>query len=163
MKGLLELGQALAEYLREQGVEAVTAWTPERRLRPGKAVVAVSLRKLESGPPGFQNYLGERYNQETEQWEELYGKKVELTFGLDVYAATAQEVQAGLEVLGTALEQRGAAGMAPVELSAGETEYQSESRRYVCPVQARFSAWATAVSRGEGEFLDFEVRGESEG
>ena len=136
-------------------MEAVTAWTPERRLRPGKAVVAVSLRKLESGPPGFQNYLGERYNQETEQWE--------LTFGLDVYAATAQEVQAGLEVLGTALEQRGAAGMAPVELSAGETEYQSESRRYVCPVQARFSAWATAVSRGEGEFLDFEVRGESEG
>ena len=160
MKGVQELRQALARYLTEKGLEAVTAWGEQRRCRPGRAVAAVSLRGMECKGSGLQDYLGERFDGDRGQWEELYGKKVELTFGLDVYAATAQEVQAGLEALGTALEQRGAAGMAPVELSAGETEYQSESRRYVCPVQARFSAWATAVSRGEGEFLDFEVRGE---
>lgn len=161
MKGLQELRQALAAFLRERGVEAVTAWGPERRMKAGEAVAAVSLRGFESGAPGFQDYLGERYNDQEGCWEELYGKRVELTFGLDLYAATAEGVQAGLDALSAALGEKGPAGLCPVGLSAGETVYQSGSGRYFCPVQARFSAWATAVSREEGSFLDFEVRGET--
>ena len=92
MKGLQELRTALARYLKEQGMEAAAAWGEERRLRAGKAVAVVSLRGFESGTPGFQNYLGERYNTAEGRWEELYGKRVELTFGLDVYAASAEEV-----------------------------------------------------------------------
>ena len=125
MKGLQELRGALAGFLREHGLEAVTAWGPERRPRAGGPVAAVSLRGFESGPPGFQDYLGERYDEAKGGWEELYGKRVELTFGLDVYAA-----------------------------------FQSGSGRYCCPVQARFWVWAVAVSREDGAFLDFEVRGE---
>lgn len=160
MKGLQELRDALAAFLRERGLEAVTAWGPEGRLRAGEPVAAVSLRGFESGPPGFQDYLGERYNEDSGCWEELYGKRVELTFGLDVYAASAEGVQAGLDVLHAALGERGPAGLRPVGVSVGETVYQSGSGRYFCPVQARFSAWAAAVSREDGSFLDFEVRGE---
>lgn len=160
MKGLQELRQALADYLCRQGLEAVTAWGPEKRQRPGGAVAAVSLRGLESGPPGFQDYLGERYDAESGRWEELYGKRVELTFGLDLYAATAEKIQAGLDVLSLALGQGGPGGMKPAGFSAGETVYQEKSGRYFCPVQAKFYAWATAVSREDGAFLDFEVRGE---
>lgn len=162
MKGLQELRQALAEQLRKRGVEAVTAWGPEKRRAPGKAMVVVSLRRAESTPPGFQGYLGERYDPVKGRWEELYGKRVELLFGLDVYAESAEEVQAGLDALGAALEDQGPAGMTAVEVSMGETAYQSGSRRYVCPVEARFSAWATAVRGEEDSFLDFEVRGERE-
>ena len=150
----------LAEHLEEKGLPAVTAWGEERRLRPGKAMAVVSLRGFESGPPGFRDYLGERYDPEKGCWEELYGKRVELTFGLDLYGETAEEVQRGLDVLGGILEGEGPEGLKPVGLSAGETVYDGESRRYRCPVQARFSVWATAVSREESTFLDFEVRGE---
>lgn len=160
MKGLQELRRALAAFLREKGLDAVTAWGPEKRLRPGKAVAAVSLRGFESAPPGFQDYLGERYNAQAGCWEELYGKKAALTFGLDLYAASAEEIQAGLDALSLALSGDGPKGMRPVAFSAGETGYQSESGRYFCPAQAKFAVWVTTVSREDGSFLDFEVRGE---
>ena len=72
MKGLQELRGALAGFLREHGLEAVTAWGPERRPRAGGPVAAVSLRGFESGPPGFQDYLGERYDEAKGGWEELW-------------------------------------------------------------------------------------------
>lgn len=161
MRGIQELRQSLADYLREKGLAAVTAWSQEGRGPAGKAVAAVSLRGLESGPPGFQDYLGERYDEGTGRWEELYGKKVELTFGLDLCAATAQGVQEGLDALSAALGEEGPRGLRPVAFSAGETAYDGGSRRYVCPVQARFMAWCTAVAAEDGVFTDFEVRGET--
>lgn len=161
MTGTAQLRRALRDYLEEKGLAAVTAWSSEKRLRPGAAVSAVSLRGLESSAPGYQDYLGERYNEPAGVWEELYGKKMELTFGLDLTAETAEEVQRGLEVLGTALSEGGPAGMVPAGWSAGETVYQSESKRYFCPVQAAFRVWAVAAAREDGTFLDFEVRGEN--
>lgn len=161
MKGVQELGRKLAEYLESKGLDAVTAWGEGKRLRPERVIAAVSLRAMESGPPGFQNYLGERYNGESGCWEELYGKRVELTFGLDLYAATAQEVQAGLDLLSGVLSEGGPGGMEPVGFSTGETVYRQEERRYFCPVQARFGVWAVAAAREDGSFLDYEVKGES--
>lgn len=161
MKGVQELRRALAEYLEGKGLEAVTAWGEGRRPRPGGVIAAVSLRGMESGEPGFQSYLGERYNGESGCWEELYGKRVELTFGLDLYAATAEEVQAGLDVLSAALSGGGPEGMEPVGFSTGETLYRQAERQYFCPVQARFGVWAVAAAREDGSFLDFEVRGEN--
>lgn len=156
-----ELRTALAQYLERQGVAAVTAWSEEERKRPGKAVCAVSLRSMEGGPPGFRDYLGERFNEETGAWEELYGKKLRLTFGLDLYGGSAQAVQEGLDALTAALEGGVAAGLRVSGFSAGETKYRGEERRYVCPVQAVFEAWSYAVAQEGGAFLDFEVKGES--
>lgn len=161
MKGVEELRRALAGFLRENGLEAVEAWNRERRPGPGKALAAVSLRGLESGGAGFQNYLGERYDEDSGQWEERYGKRVELTFGLDLYAATAGEVQTGLDTLREALDKEGPAGMTALEFSAGEAVYEAAQRRYMCPAQAKFSAWAVAAVREDGTFLDFEVKGEA--
>lgn len=156
-----ELRRRLAEYLESKGLEAVTAWGEERRPRPGRAVAVVSLRAMESAQPGFQSYLGERYDEERGCWEELYGKRVELTFGMDLYAATAEAVQAGLDALSAALGEGGPEGMEPLDFSAGETVYRQEDRRYFCPVQARLGVWAVAAAREDGAFLDYEVRGES--
>ena len=161
MKGVQELRQELAGYLTQHGLEAMPAWGEEKRQRLGKAVAAVSLRGMECKGSGLQDYLGERFDRESGQWEELYGKTVELTFGLDVYAATAEEVHSGLELLIAALDRDGPAGMKVVELSLGEPVYKQESKGYVCPVQGRFQVWAVAVDREDGSFLDFEVRGEN--
>lgn len=163
MKGVEELRRALAGFLRENGLEAVEAWNGEKRPRPGKAMAAVSLRGLESGGAGFQNYLGERYDEQSGQWEERYGKRVELTFGLDLYAASAREVQEGIDTLRDALDREGPQGMKAVEFSAGETAYEADSRRYMCPARAKFQVWAVAAVREDGTFLDFEVKGEKNG
>ena len=159
MRTIEELRSLLANHLKSHGLAAVTAWEETPRRLPGKAVAAVSLRSMESGPPGFQNYLGERFDEEKGEWLELYGKKVELRFGLDLYAATANEVQKGLNLLTDAL-QEGPAGLRPAGFTAGETMYNENMKRYCCPVEARFAAWAVAVTREDGSFLDFEVKGD---
>ena len=159
MNGTEELSRRLADHLTSKGLRAVTAWTGRQRAGDGETVAAVSLRARESGPPGFQNYLGERFDQESGTWEELYGKQEELTFGLDLYGDTAEKVQAALDTLADILDQGGPEGLRPAEFSAGETVYRAEERRYVCPVQARFRVWSYAVAREEGTFLDFDVRG----
>lgn len=161
MTGAEELRERLAKYLLENGLEAVTAWGGQGRLRAGHAVAAVSLRASKSGVPGFQDYLGERYDEETGRWVELYGKRVKLTFGLDLYAGTAREVQDGLDALAEVLGKGGPAGLRPTAFSAGETEYLAEARRYFCPVQAEFEAWSYAETAEDGAFLDFTVRGET--
>ena len=56
--GLDSLRETAADWLREKGIEAVTAWPGGDRSRRAGAVAAVSLRACESGPGGFQDYLG---------------------------------------------------------------------------------------------------------
>ena len=163
MRGTEELRRGLVRYLAGAGVEAVAAWPGEHRSQAGQAVAAVSLRACSVGPPGFQDYLGERYDEAAGRWEELYGKKVRLTFGLDLYAATAAQVQEGLDALTAALARGGPEGLRPVAFSAGETVWRKEAGRYFCPVQAEFEAWSYAVTGEDGAFLDFTVRGESRG
>lgn len=84
--GLDGLREKLAVFLREQGLQAMTDWPVEPRELLDGPVAVVSLRGCRAGPAGFQHYLGERYDREREQWVEVYGQKVQLTFGLDLYA-----------------------------------------------------------------------------
>lgn len=161
MRGTEELVTALAGYLEKGGLRAVTAWSGNPRQRPGKAVAAISLRALESEGAGFQNYLGERYDAERGQWEERYGRRMKLTFGLDLSGAGAEDVRKGLDTLRDLLDQGGPEGMEIQEISAGETAYEEGARRYVCPVRAVIWAWAVVTAWEDGTaFLDFEVRGE---
>ena len=84
--GLESVRRAMADYLNEKGVRAITAWPAAPRQEREEPVVVVSLRGCRAGAASFQNYLGDRFDQETGRWEERYGKKAELTFGLDIYA-----------------------------------------------------------------------------
>lgn len=160
MKDIQALRQQLVRYLTDHGLKAFSAWGESGRMIPGKAVAVVSLRGLKSEGAGLQNYLGETYNASTGQWEERYGRKVELTFGLDLYAATAEEVQAGVDALREILDGEGPEGLACGNLTVGETGYRQGDRRYYCPAQAVFQVWAVATAGEDGTFLDFTVRGE---
>ena len=89
--GLDGLRERLAAFLREKGLRAMTDWPAEPREQLDGPVAVVSLRGCQAGPAGFQHYLGERYDKEREQWVEVYGQKVQFTFGLDLYARPAPE------------------------------------------------------------------------
>lgn len=161
--GLNRVREALTEYLRSRGIHAVTAWSEETGKRHGKPVVAVSLRESRGIGAGFQNYLGERYNEAEGRWEELYGRKLELTFGLDLYGGHergAAGCQDAFDQLADALSAGGPNGLRLGALSCGETEFDRETGLFHCSAELEASAWMYAVSAGDdGVLLDFEVRG----
>ena len=161
--GLERIREKLADYLTKQGVPAAAAWPVKEREKLTGAVAAVSLRGCSAGPSGFQDYLGERYDAESGQWQELYGRKAELTFGLDLYAPAETEgevLQAAFDTLADALTKGCPQGLSLVEFSCGETVYDKQARLLRRPAQAVCQAYLHAVTRPGGLFVDFELRGE---
>ncbi len=160
--GLERICQVVADYLNERGVAAVTAWPAAPRQEREEPVAVVSLRGCRAGPSGFQNYLGERYDEASGRWEERYGKKAELTFGLDLYAPEkggGEMLQRAFDALAGALLLGGPEGIDLRELSCGQTVWDSESQRLKRPAEAVGTAWLCAVTDGSGAFVYFELRG----
>ena len=81
----------MADYLSANGVAAEPAWSGRERTALTGPKAVVSVRKCQVGPAGFQDYLGERFDEDSGQWRELYGRKAELTLGLDLYAPEETE------------------------------------------------------------------------
>ena len=160
--GLEHIRRNMADYLKEQGICALTAWPANPRQEQEEPVVLVSLRGCRAGPACFQNYLGDRFGQESGCWEERYGKKAELTFGLDIYApekGDGEAVQRAFDALAGALILGGPEGLDVQSFSCGETCRDGESRRLKRPVEAVCSAIFCVVSSVDGSFVDFELRG----
>ncbi|MBQ8852145.1 MAG: hypothetical protein IJZ66_06895, partial [Oscillibacter sp.] len=63
-RGMDVIRERMTQYLQEQDINAITAWPKDERVKQEGAVVVVSLRKCQSGPAGFQDYLGELFNEE---------------------------------------------------------------------------------------------------
>lgn len=160
--GLEKISRKLAGYLSGRGVPAVTAFPAAPRKEEARPVAVVSLRGCKAAGSGFQNYLGERYEEETGRWEERYGHQAELTFGLDLYAperGDGEALQKAFDTLAGALLLDGPEGMELKELSCGETVRDGESRRLKRPVEAVFTLYLSAVVDAGGAFTDFELRG----
>ena len=156
--------ERMADYLQGQGIEAQCAYPEMSRVRRDGAVAAVSLRACQGGPEGFRDYLGERYDEESGQWQELYGRKIVLTFGLDLYAPQgcgAAGIQEAFDRMAEALRREGPPGLSLQELSCGETEFDREAGLYHRKVEAVCQGYLYAVADEGGTFLDFIVRGES--
>lgn len=120
--------------------------------------------RVRERPAGFSGYLGQRLNPDTQAWEERYGKTVKLTFGLDLYAAPGAD-PAALEQIWAALAQAclppGPKGLTVGTFSCGETDYDQQARLLKRPAQLVCTALLVSGSTQEqGEFLDFEIRGE---
>ena len=157
--------ERVAAFLNQNGVEAVCAYPDSRRTRRTGVVAAVSVRACQGGPEGFRDYLGERYDETTGQWQELYGRRITLTLGLDLYAhqeSGAAEIQKAYDRLAEAFQWEGPAGLVLQELSCGETEFDREAGLFHRPVTAVCRGFLYAVASEGGAFLDFSVRGEVE-
>ena len=157
------LREAMADWLREKGIGAVTAWPGGDRGRRSGAVAAVSLRVCESGPGGFQDYLGERYDAASASWREIYGKKLRVVFSLDLYAPSQggeATCQTAFDRMAEALQREGPQGLKVLRLSRGEVRFDEAQGLFCCPVEAECRAWLYAETDGSGSFLDFVVKGE---
>lgn len=153
---------AVAAWLREQGVNAREGWSALDRVRLAAPAAVVTVREYAARPGGFENYLGERYSPEKGVWEELYGKKVEVKLGLDLYGpevCSEQELQRTAEELVRLLTLGGPEGLQVGEVTCGETVWDEKQRLLRRTMTARCTAWLQAVGHEGAEFLDFELRG----
>lgn len=159
--GTEQMCQAMADYLTNHGISAAAAFPQTMRKEAGPVAV-VFLRGCQAESSGFQDYLGERFNEETGLWEELFGKKAKITFGLDLYAGEkgdGQQLQQAFDQLAGALILGGPDGLRVEGFSCGQTEYDGESRRLKRSVQAVCTVYLSAVEHSGGKFVDFELRG----
>lgn len=160
--GIERIREEMARYLNSHGVRALTAWPGQERSALTGPAAAVSLRSCQAGPSGFQDYLGERFNPDSGRWEELYGKRAELRLGLDLYAGAGtdgQDLQSAFDRLVRALQQGGPQGVQVLEISGGETAFDSAQGLLHRPVEALCRVWLCAAAEPGGEFLDFDIRG----
>ena len=124
--------EQMAAFLRQQGVDAVCAYPEERRRQRSGPVAAVSLRACQGGPGGFRDYLGERYDESTGQWQELQHRppgdphlRARTSLG-----ESAGELQTAYDRMAEAFQWEGPAGLALRELSCGETEFDRAAGLY---------------------------------
>ena len=162
MKGLEQLREEVARFLRSAGIDAVTAWNNADRVRRRAPVVAVSLRGVQGGPAGLADYLGEWLDPESGKWEERYGRRAKLTLGLDIYAPESSGgagCAAAFARLGEALAGGRPAGLDVEELSCGEAAFDKTAGLFRCPAQMTCRVFLYASRTEDGVFTDFEVRG----
>lgn len=163
MTGLDKVRACMVRALGEAGIKAVEAFPAEGRKKLRGPVAVVSVRSCESGPGSFRDYLGERYDRETGGWQELYGQRMKIAFGLDLYAPNeggAAGCQVAFDALVSALSGGEAAGLKIKELSRGEVRFDQGAGLLHCPVKAVCEAYLYVVAEADGDFLDFEIKGE---
>ena len=162
MTCLEELRQALVRYLNACGVSAIAAWESGKKVRRDEAVITVSLRGCEGGPAGFQDYLGEFWNEEKGCWVERYGRKAELSFGLDLWGPRSSGESACTELfskLAQVLTVGSPEGLVLREISCGETVFDEDEGLFHCPVKAVGTVFLETSLDESGVFTDFTVKG----
>lgn len=152
----------MADYLSANGVAAEPAWSGRERTALAGPKAVVSVRKCQVGPAGFQDYLGEQFDKDSGQWRELYGRKAELTLGLDLYApeeTEGAELERAVFRLARALVRGGPPDVGVKELAWGETERDGKSRLLRRTVRAVCVVCLTGEEEPSAVFSEFEVRG----
>jgi len=156
------LRQALLDHLAAAGIRVLAAWPKEDRVRYESPLVVVDLRTLTTEEAGFQHYLGERFSQENQRWEERYGQKIAVCFALDLYSPrkiAEDGLQRLMDQIADALAQEGPAGLHVREVSWGKTSYDRSCDMLTRAGEVLCEGLLCAVRDEEGSFLSFEVRG----
>ena len=160
MMGLQTVAEQLAAFFRKYGVNAVAAWPCETWEAGGEPVATVELKRWEGGPAGLKDYLGERWNEEKQAWEELYGSRAKFTFAIGLYSTTAADCLLLMEKIAGVLQQKRPDGLTVQSLTCGETKYDRETGRFLRQAELTGQAFVYAAADESGVFLTFEVRGE---
>jgi hypothetical protein len=161
---LEQVQQGLIDYLVSQDIHAIPAWQKESRKAHRTAVAVVSLKSLELTSLGQQNYLGERVEEGGTLRIPIYGRKLALTFGLDLYApkGEAEQCHALFAQLGQALCLSGPEGLTVEKLCCGEIRYDSEADCLTCSAELVTGAWCYLTTQEDGEEItEFIVKGDT--
>lgn len=163
MTDLAMLRESMTEFLTEQGLRALSAWPQEARTARTAPLILVRLGQAEAGAAGFDQYLGQRYDQPTRTWTEAYGCALEVTYVLTLYSPEETGEVGCRDLLEqvAALFLRGRPGGLPVTgWSMGETAFHRESGMYRGDLRVRCRAVLTQEDSGDQVFRGFDVKGE---
>lgn len=142
---------------------SVTGWQGKQKYRYDQPVISVSVGKTTGTDAGFSGYIGLEYDEEKDTYVELYGKKLDMTLILDIFApadekggVSCSEVFAALAaVLGDI-----GGGIKIREISCGDVSYDRDTDMYKCRAEANFTAYLYAKAQDDTEFLTFTLKGE---
>ena len=83
---------AVCNTLITGGISAAISQSPIRaKMRHSSPVVTVGLKGGENISCGFAEYMGMRFDEDTSQFIETYGKRMEMSLALHIYSPKAQE------------------------------------------------------------------------
>lgn len=153
----------LADRLRDYGLESISAWPQERRRGTDGPVVLVGLEKMNCSPAGLQDYLGQRLDESTGQWEDLYGRRAKLVFTLDILAEPRVGMQACRETLDRVIrcvQTEKPTGLSVKELTGEEPEYDEKEGLLKLRCRLTCEGWMCTAGEEAGTFLDFSLRGD---
>lgn len=153
----------LVKGLREYGLDCISAWPQERRKGFAGPVVLVGVEKINCFPAGMQDYLGQRLDESTGQWEELHGRRAQLVFTLDILAQPNMGVQACRERLSQVIrcvQTEKPTGLSVKELVGEEPEYDEKEGLLKLRCRLICEGWLCTDGEQAGTFLDFSLRGD---
>ena len=158
---LAQIRSALTAALLAGGAAAADARPERERTRLTEPLVAVELLRAESAGAGFCDYLGEREN-EAGVTVELYGRRLSVTFALELYAprdAGAAACHALFDRVTGILQTGLPAGLRLKTISCSPVEFDRTLGLYHCRAEAVCLAYLYAQAAEGGLLLDFELKG----
>lgn len=159
MKELRQIRDAVISALREGGLAAEAAfpskWTAERKT----ALATVAVGAAEGRNIGFSGYLGEARDADGTV-REVYGKRLEGSVMVDVWAERAQDCENGAETAAAVLLGGLPEGIRPGELSWEALSWEKKMGLFLRRGRLRCEALFLAEGEEEtGVFLDFILKG----
>ena len=148
--------------LEQGGLSVVTEYPTQKQAKATEPVVLLSVEQFQLEDMGFSNYLGERWNTDTHQWEECYGRKGRLTLSVQVVAPPRQAGEAvrGVTALATkALQEAQGTPLKLTSLQWGALGYKSQFDALCREGIALYEGILTAREEQSDLFLAIEVKG----
>lgn len=154
--------KAVCDAVTRCGTLAMCRYPAGTKLKYHQPAVAVYIKESRSVPSGFGEYIGTRTTPEGGE-AEIYGKKLEMTVGFDVFSPEGEKYGAEgcSRAIGTVLN---AMSLVPPaikarEITLGDTKYNSQTGMYMSQGELRCDVYVSAEQTDDGKFTDFRLRG----
>lgn len=159
MKELRQIRDAVIAALRDGGLAAEAAFPPKWAAEQKTPLATVAVGAVEGKNIGLCGYLGETRDPSGEV-REVYGKRLEGTVTVDVWAERATECQDGGEIAAAVLLGGLPQGIRPGELSWEAMAWDRETGLFLRRGRLRCEALFLAeAGEDSGVFLDFILKG----
>jgi len=155
--------EKIAGFFCERGVEALASWPGEVRMDAKRPVVLVSLEQMSCESAGLQDYLGQCADEATGQEKEVYGRRAQLTFTLDILAPPeigATACRRVFDRLLLVLQEEKPLGLCVRELSGDEMEYDGKEGLLRLRGHLVCTGWMYTAGDEADTFLNFTLRGD---
>lgn len=155
---------AVVAALRSAGIRCFRAFPETEKDLPDGAGVSLGIDSYKVLSAGMGDYIGMRAAAGGSDETALFGKRVDLTLGLEVFAPFGGKSGSSLctetmDRLRNALSTM-PEGMKALEMDCGEVKADEELGTYRCRCQVKCLAFLVAESEGDTPvFTDFRLKG----